>query len=1228
MALPSSLIPSTSAEVIAENDALKASTSFRRLPAGEMPSFLVSLASSIASNPVDPKKLYSRNLAKRQAYYNHLISLSKKESSLLILAIKYDKLDSLKTPSARVEYIERLSHLVMIFMGKYNLILKDVPKTDIIANKLGKDVYFHIVKRLPEILKTIQSQDQAESSKAFSDALYYIKSSVMNSLTRFISILLGELASSGNRPDIDKREFKREQKADRALLKEDFRKNKKFYKSKWSALRNEASATLSNLDIEASVSSNSSKTRDILNERRARIDNFVYSLEQGIQSINSNNFEGFVSAKVAIEDSLIEYSKRLEFRTLAKKSRDIDAAFATKNKTKPSSKYTASSFGMPATTKATRSSGKNLDGYVHGVLKHLGPAGLSMYAGYKLINNRVTRTLIGKPLKYLATKAASGLGYGAKYAGNKAIQATGELASLAISLASKGLPIVGSAISKGARSAVTGLGTKASTLYKASIPSKSALASMADRAMYKAGYGVGASVRELNNGAGLLSKLVGGAFSPSTLASPYPRTEPETTGLFPESSIPTSSTAASSVTTNTISVARPPPASETRDQSNNISQLSKPTGFPLQLLAQPTKLPVMKSGLSSPRADLYIDDILERIDEHVPYIPADLTENDFSLSELKEVVIDALEEFLQGTPTAKSTAVQDKSKLSTLASQSTDIPSLVSVPVKDAGSKYLLGSDPVLVPAEHIDAQTLDIDTRSKISDLVHTNQMIQVQLEELDRQLDKILAKEAKSSAYNTTIVPGLPIVGEKIESLYKVAKITALTTTKSLTDNIVTKLTTFSTRPKSEDEIIEEQSLLREERSDRRKLVSSVQQLARSKSRSSQLGSTNLLGLFSSPLVSGALKSIESVLGGGAGKIVKNIIPSILKYAPRLASFAMPAIAIAGSAYSAWQLGSVIYDKYATDILDAIDSVISTATNIVQDISSWYTDYIVKPVKETKERLSSAGTKLSDWWKSNPVSRGSEYVSKNASRATGIVSEKVGQVGSRIQSGVSSVVSATGSVVDSIKSSASGAKTYVSNSVGKLFSTNHSAVDFDSLDPAVKSNFEHMASEYRTMGGSKPLSIESARRTTEQQAKLYEANPNLAAKPGRSLHEQGRALDIDRATAGELESMGLLSKYGFARNVKGEPWHISYIGSTSPVPASTSSSGPNIPSTRTQPQSLPTSSKPAYISTPSNGGPQTQKPNIVQQPAGNTGRSAAINTFSFLDSSFFIMNAGMMAS
>ena len=97
-----------------------------------------------------------------------------------------------------------------------------------------------------------------------------------------------------------------------------------------------------------------------------------------------------------------------------------------------------------------------------------------------------------------------------------------------------------------------------------------------------------------------------------------------------------------------------------------------------------------------------------------------------------------------------------------------------------------------------------------------------------------------------------------------------------------------------------------------------------------------------------------------------------------------------------------------------------------------------------------------------------------------------------------------------------------------------------FDKLDPSVKRNFMDMIAEY-----SKPIQINAAMRSHEEQQTLYDkwisngkvGNP--VAKPGQSRHNFGRALDLNSNQVADLNSKGLLSKYGF-NTIKDDPPHI----------------------------------------------------------------------------------------
>lgn len=97
--------------------------------------------------------------------------------------------------------------------------------------------------------------------------------------------------------------------------------------------------------------------------------------------------------------------------------------------------------------------------------------------------------------------------------------------------------------------------------------------------------------------------------------------------------------------------------------------------------------------------------------------------------------------------------------------------------------------------------------------------------------------------------------------------------------------------------------------------------------------------------------------------------------------------------------------------------------------------------------------------------------------------------------------------------------------------------------LDPSVYKLLTGMAKEYHELTG-KSLGMNQGFRSYDEQMALHKKNPSLAAKPGRSLHEKGLAVDINSVDIVVLEKMGLLKKYGFSASVGGETWHIEPIG------------------------------------------------------------------------------------
>ena len=408
----------------------------------------------------------------------------------------------------------------------------------------------------------------------------------------------------------------------------------------------------------------------------------------------------------------------------------------------------------------------------------------------------------------------------------------------------------------------------------------------------------------------------------------------------------------------------------------------------------------------------------------------------------------------------------------------------------------------------------------------------------------------------------------------------------------------------------------------------------------------SEGLISRFIKGLISSGPRLARMVgsMASGLGRFFAPAMSALATVAPFLARAALPLVSVAGSALAGWKLGSALYEKYSAEIVDGIEYVVKQANRIVDGAKAAY-EWLVETVKNPGARLSEIKYKIKAWASSSPTISSIGNAVKNAP------SKVVAAAKSAASSAASAASSAGKAVVDSVSTAASGAKSYVSDKLGRLFGTNHSRVDFEGLNPATRSSFEAMAAEYRESGGKKPLNIESARRSTEQQQKLYEQNPSIAAKPGRSLHERGMALDIDRATAGELESLGLLKKYGFQRNVRGEPWHLSHDGNlygkptsvvakdaaskssvapqqptaapTTPSTAAPSSKKPSANTVPAQEKTVDTTSAPAPAEKPKVSAP----PAPVAVPAPTKSASNSIPTFSYDDPTMFIMNTGILA-
>lgn len=93
--------------------------------------------------------------------------------------------------------------------------------------------------------------------------------------------------------------------------------------------------------------------------------------------------------------------------------------------------------------------------------------------------------------------------------------------------------------------------------------------------------------------------------------------------------------------------------------------------------------------------------------------------------------------------------------------------------------------------------------------------------------------------------------------------------------------------------------------------------------------------------------------------------------------------------------------------------------------------------------------------------------------------------------------------------------------------------------LSPDLQTALSKALKEYQEKTG-KTATITSGHRTTEEQEKVG-ATFGIKAKPGTSKHEKGNAVDVSSADAREMESMGILAKYGLHRPLgERDPVHI----------------------------------------------------------------------------------------
>lgn len=145
---------------------------------------------------------------------------------------------------------------------------------------------------------------------------------------------------------------------------------------------------------------------------------------------------------------------------------------------------------------------------------------------------------------------------------------------------------------------------------------------------------------------------------------------------------------------------------------------------------------------------------------------------------------------------------------------------------------------------------------------------------------------------------------------------------------------------------------------------------------------------------------------------------------------------------------------------------------------------------------------------------------------------------MGNFIGKGFSGIATGARKVAEGVGKSFS----YVGSAVGNFLGLKtEGKIDLSRVQPSLMQKISSMAEEYKALTG-RDIVFTSGFRSAAYQASLK--GGYMTAAPGMSMHQYGYAVDIKKNIARDLESKGLLSKYGLVRPYgENDPVHIEPI-------------------------------------------------------------------------------------